>query len=93
MLYIIYHEEGTVIPKIIVAVNRLAIRVDINKHQDPLYSTFFLAMQNSAEVNCTLVLSFSDILRQKIVCCLSGDPLKGCVDSIAASLFENNWLS
>ena len=65
MLYIIYHEEGTVIPKIIVAVNRLAIRVDINKHQDPLYSTFFLAMQNSAEVNCTPVLSFSDILDRK----------------------------
>ena len=65
MLYIIYHEEGTVIPKIIVAVNRLAIRVDINKHQDPLYSTFFLAMQNSAEVNCTPVLSFSDILIQE----------------------------
>ena len=82
MLYIIYHEEGTVIPKIIVAVNRLAIRVDINKHQDPLYFTFFPAIQNTAEVNCTPVLSFSDILRQKIVCCLSGDPLKGCVDSI-----------
>ena len=77
MLYIIYHEEGTVIPKIIVAVNRLAIRVDINKHQDPLYSTFFLAMQNSAEVNCTPVLSFSDILRQKIVCCLFGACFRG----------------
>ena len=63
MLYIIYHDESTVIPKIIVAVNRLAIRVDINKHQDPLYFTFFLpykTLQKYIVPQCSHFLIFLD---------------------------------